>query len=194
MGGATVQWLRDGLGIIATTAEIEPLAASVSDAGGVFLVPAHAGLGAPYWDPHARGALLGMTRGTHRAHIARAALDAIALQSAELLAAMQRDSAQPIVELRVDGGAAANNLLLQLQADALGVPVVRPRVTETTALGAAFLAGLATGFWQDEAELAALWQIDRRFEPRIGEAQRQEQAAAWQRAVARSLDWADPGA
>jgi glycerol kinase len=135
-----------------------------------------------------------MTRGTQRAHIARAALDAIALQSAELLAAMQQDSAQPIVELRVDGGAAANNLLLQLQADALGVPVVRPRVTETTALGAAFLAGLATGFWQDEAELAALWQVDRRFEPRIGEAQRQAQAAAWQRAVARSLAWADPGA
>jgi glycerol kinase len=190
MGGATVQWLRDGLGMIATAAEIEPLAASVPDAGGVFLVPAHAGLGAPYWDPYARGALLGMTRGTTRAHVARAALDAIALQSAELLGAMQRDAGHKLAELRVDGGAAANDLLLQLQADALGVPVVRPRVTETTALGAAFLAGLAVGFWQDEDELAALWQVDRRFEPAISDDQRATRDAAWRRAVGHALNWA----
>ena len=192
MGGATVQWLRDGLGMFASAAEIEPLAASVPDAGGVFLVPAHAGLGAPHWDPYARAALLGMTRGTTRAHVARAALDAIALQSADLLKAMEQDAGRPLAELRVDGGAAANDLLLQIQADALGVPVVRPQVTETTALGAAFLAGLAVGFWQDEAELAALWREDRRFEPRTGAAERGAALADWRRAVERSLDWARP--
>ncbi len=190
MGGATVQWLRDGLGMINNAADIEALAASVADSGGVYLVPAHTGLGAPYWDPYARGALLGMTRGTGRAHIARAALDAIALQSAEVLLAMQQDAAHPLSELRVDGGAAGNDLLLQLQADILGVPVIRPRITETTALGAAYLAGLAVGFWQDEAELAALWQIERRFEPRISAEQRVEQMAGWQRAVQRTLHWA----
>jgi glycerol kinase len=190
MGGATVQWLRDGLGMIQSAAEIEALAASVPDSGGVYLVPAHTGLGAPYWDPYARGALLGMTRGTGRAHIARAALDAIALQSAEVLLAMQQDAAQPLSELRVDGGAAGNDLLLQLQADVLGVPVIRPKITETTALGAAYLAGLAVGFWSDEAELASLWQAERRFEPQISDEQRAERMAGWQRAVQRTLHWA----
>lgn len=192
MGGAIVQWLRDGLGMIASAGDIEPLAASVPDSGGVYLVPAHAGLGAPDWDPHARGALLGMTRGTTRAHVARAALEAIAYQSAELLQAMTNDSGQPPAELRVDGGAAANDLLLQFQADLIGVPVVRPVVTETTALGAAFLAGLAVGFWRDEAELAALWRAERRFEPAMAADRRAERMAGWRRAVERSLHWAGP--
>ncbi|MCP5267817.1 MAG: glycerol kinase GlpK [Zoogloeaceae bacterium] len=192
MGGAVVQWLRDGLGMLASAAEIEALAASVPDSGGTFLVPAHTGLGAPYWDPYARGALLGMTRGTTRAHIARAALEAIAFQSAEVLLAMEQDAGAPLDELRVDGGAAANNLLLQFQADLLGVPVVRPVVTETTALGAAFLAGLAVGFWQDEAELAALWQAERRFEPGLPAERCAELLAGWRRAVERSLHWAEP--
>ena len=191
MGGAVVQWLRDGLGMITSSSEAETLAASVSGSDGVFLVPAHTGLGAPYWDPHARGALLGMTRGTTRAHIARAALEAIAYQSAEVLLAMEQDAGHALSELRVDGGAAANNLLLQFQADVLGVPVVRPVVTETTALGAAFLAGLAVGFWQDEAELAALWQADRRFEPAMAADQRSALMAGWRRAVERSLKWVE---
>ncbi len=191
MGGAVIQWLRDGLGMIASAAEVEALAASVADSGGVYLVPAHTGLGAPYWDPQARGALLGLTRGSGRAEIARAALEAIAFQSAEVLQAMQQDAGQPLAELRVDGGAAANDLLLQCQADLLGVPVLRPQVTETTALGAAYLAGLAVGFWQDEAELAAQWQIDRRFEPSRSADWRQAQLAGWRRAVQRSLRWAE---
>ncbi|KAB2920419.1 MAG: glycerol kinase GlpK [Dechloromonas sp.] len=191
MGGAVIQWLRDGLGMIASAGEVEALAASVPDSGGVWLVPAHTGLGAPYWDPQARGALLGLTRGSGRAQIARAALEAIALQSAEVLQAMEQDAGRPLAELRVDGGAAANNLLLQYQADLLGVPVIRPQVTETTALGAAYLAGLAAGFWQDEGELAALWQIDRRFEPGRSAAWRAAQLAGWRRAVQRSLNWAE---
>ncbi|HEX5802324.1 MAG TPA: FGGY-family carbohydrate kinase, partial [Azospira sp.] len=186
-----VQWLRDGLGLIDSAAAVEALAASVPDSGGVYLVPAHAGLGAPYWDPRARGALLGLTRGSTRAHIARAALEAIAYQSAELLQAMSEDAGQPLAELRVDGGAAANDLLLQFQADLLGVPVLRPQVTETTALGAAFLAGLAVGFWQDEAELDAHWRVERRFEPALSADRRQTLLAGWRRAVARSLDWAE---
>jgi len=190
MGGATVQWLRDGLGLVASAAEIEALAASVPDSGGVYLVPAHTGLGAPYWDPYARGALLGLSRGSKRAHIARAALEAIAFQSAEVLVAMEQDAGRPLAELRVDGGAAANDLLLQIQADLLGVPVVRPQITETTALGAAFLAGLAVGFWQDEAELAALWRIDRRFEPTSTPDWRADALADWRRAVGRALHWA----
>lgn len=190
MGGATVQWLRDGLGLIASAGEIESLAASVADNGGVYLVPAHTGLGAPYWDPFARGALFGMTRGTTRAHIARAALEAIAFQSAEVLQAMEKDAGQGLSELRVDGGAARNDLLMQFQADLLGVPVVRPQVTETTALGAAYLAGLAVGFWQDEAELTALWQAERRFEPAMAESRRNALFADWHRAVERSLHWA----
>jgi glycerol kinase len=191
MGGATVQWLRDGLGIIAATADIEALAASVPDSGGVCLVPAHTGLGAPYWDPYARAALLGMTRGTTRAHVARAALEAIAFQSAEVLDAMERDAGQPLRELRVDGGAAGNDLLLQFQADILGVPVVRPRVTETTALGAACLAGLAVGFWRDEEELASLWQSEHRFEPAMPADRRESLMAGWRKAVQRTLRWAE---
>ncbi|MCG2577491.1 glycerol kinase GlpK [Dechloromonas sp. XY25] len=190
MGGATVQWLRDGLGLIASANEIEGLAASVPDNGGVYLVPAHTGLGAPYWDPYARGAIFGMSRGTTRAHLARAALEAIAFQSAEVLQAMAGDAGQPISQLRVDGGAAKNDLLMQFQADLLGVPVVRPQVTETTALGAAYLAGLAVGFWQDEAELGALWQAERRFEPAMPEARRAASFADWRRAVERSRHWA----
>ena len=192
MGGATVQWLRDGLGLIASAGEVETLAASVPDNGGVYLVPAHTGLGAPYWDPFARGALFGMTRGTTRAHIARAALEAIAFQSTELLQAMERDAGQRLSELRVDGGAAHNDLLMQFQADLLGVPVVRPRVTETTALGAAYLAGLAVGFWQGEAELTSLWQAERRFEPAMPDDRRTALFADWHRAVERSLNWVKP--
>ncbi|WP_300452963.1 glycerol kinase GlpK [Accumulibacter sp.] len=190
MGGATVQWLRDGLGMISRSDEIEALAASVADSGGVHLVPAHTGLGAPYWDAYARGALLGMTRGTNRAHIARAALEAIAFQSAEVLNAMEMDAGQRLRELRVDGGAAANDLLLQFQADVLGVPVVRPRVTETTALGAAYLAGLAVGFWHDEAELTSLWSAERRFDPMMPDDRRASLLNAWRRAVDRCRDWA----
>jgi glycerol kinase len=190
MAGATVQWLRDGLGLISSAREVEALAASVPDNGGVYLVPAHTGLGAPYWDPFARGALFGMTRGTTRAHIARAALEAIAFQSAELLQAMELDAGHRLSELRVDGGAAHNNLLMQFQADLLGVPVVRPQVTETTALGAAYLAGLAVGFWQDEAELTALWRAERRFEPALVDDRRAALFARWRRAVERTLNWA----
>ena len=191
MGGATVQWLRDGLGIIEKSADVEALAASVPDSGGVFMVPAFAGLGAPHWDPYARGTLLGLTRGTNRGHIARAALEAIAYQSAELLVAMQKDAAFPVREVRADGGAACNNLLMQFQADLLGVPVVRPQVTETTALGAAYLAGLALGFWQSQDEIAAQWRAERCFDPAIGADQRAALMARWGRAVSRSLAWAD---
>ena len=184
MGGATVQWLRDSLGIIPTAPAVEALAASVPDSGGVLLVPAFVGLGAPYWDAHARAALLGMSRGTSAAHIARAALEAIAYQSAELLAAMQQDAHCPLTELRADGGAAGNDLLMQFQADLLGVPVIRPVVLETTALGAAFLAGLALGFWSGRDEVAAQWQAARQFDPRMGDAERLEKMARWRRAVA----------
>ncbi|KQQ47748.1 glycerol kinase [Duganella sp. Leaf126] len=195
MGGATVQWLRDGLGMIQQSSEVEALAASVPDSGGVYLVPAFTGLGAPHWDPYARGALVGLSRGSHRGHIARAALDAIAYQSAELMIAMQRDvaaSQRPfaLTEVRADGGAARNDLLMQCQADLLGVPVVRPQVTETTALGAAYLAGLAVGYWDSREQVAAQWTCERRFEPRMGDDQRQSLLADWGRAVARSRDWA----
>jgi glycerol kinase len=189
IGGAVVQWLRDGLGFIASSAEVEALAASVPDAGGVFLVPAFAGLGAPHWDPHARGALLGLTRGSGRGHIARAALDAIAYQSAELLQAMQSDAGGTVSELRVDGGAAANDLLMEFQADLLGLPVVRPKILESTALGAAYLAGLATGVWADEREIAAHWRIDRRFVPAMPADQAADKMARWRRAVERSKHW-----
>ncbi len=184
MGGATVQWLRDSLGIIPTAPAVEALAASVPDSGGVTLVPAFVGMGAPYWDAHARAAMLGMSRGTTAAHIARAALEAIAYQSAELLAAMQQDAACALTEVRADGGAASNDLLMQFQADVLGVPVLRPRVTETTALGAAFLAGLAVGFWSGRDEIAAQWQVGRQFEPGMSADERQEKMARWSRAVA----------
>jgi glycerol kinase len=192
MAGATVQWLRDGLQVIQNASEVESLAAQVDDTGDVYLVPAFAGLGTPDWDGYARGTLVGMTRGTTRAHIARAALEAIALQSADVFGAMSRDARIPLRELRVDGGASRNNLLMQLQADFLGVPVVRPRVTETTALGAAYLAGLATGFWRDAEVISRQWQVDRRFEPRLGEPARIAKLARWRQAVERAKGWATP--
>jgi glycerol kinase len=191
MAGATVQWLRDGLGIIEKSSDVEALAMSVPDAGGVVFVPAFAGLGAPYWDAYARGTIVGMTRGTTKAHIARAALESIANQSADLLEAMQKDAAMPLTELRVDGGAARNDLLMQFQADVLGVPVVRPVITETTALGAAYLAGLAVGFWASQDEIAAQWQIERRFEPRMSADERAQRLATWRRAVERARAWSD---
>ncbi len=188
--GAVVQWLRDGLGIIEQASQIEALAGSVSSSQGVALVPAFTGLGTPYWDPNARGTIIGITRGTSKAHIARAALEAIVLQSAELVQAMAADSGYPVKELRVDGGACTNNLLMQLQADILGVPVLRPKVAETTALGAAYLAGLATGFWASTQDITNNWQLDRRFEPSISADQAQTRLHQWRRAVSRSRDWA----
>ncbi|MBS0320037.1 MAG: glycerol kinase GlpK [Proteobacteria bacterium] len=185
VAGAVVQWLRDGLKIVRHASEIEALARSVPDNGGVHVIPAFTGLGAPHWDAHARGAIVGLTRGTTDAHIARAALESIAFQSADVLAAMQKDAGIALAELRVDGGATANNLLMQFQADVLGVPVVRPRVTETTALGAAYLAGLAVGFWRDAREVAANWQVDRRFEPAMSRDEAAARMEAWSRAVAR---------
>ena len=190
MAGATVQWLRDGLQIIRSAEEVEPLAASVPDTGDVYLVPAFAGLGTPDWDGQARGTLVGMTRGTGRAHIARAALEAIAWQSADVFGAMARDSGLALTELRVDGGASRNNLLMQIQANVLGVPVVRSRVTETTALGAAYLAGLATDLWSGADEIAAQWAQDRRFEPQWSAVQRAAGLARWREAVDRSRRWA----
>ncbi len=190
VAGSLVQWLRDGLGIIDSSGDVDALARSVPDAGGVTVVPAFTGLGAPYWDARARGAILGLTRGTGRGHIARAALEAIALSSAELIAAMEADLGQPLEELRVDGGAAANDLLMQMQADFSGVPVLRPRDTETTALGAAYLAGLEAGIWASAAEVASLWKLDRRFEPRLSMDERTERLAAWRIAVGRVLDGA----
>jgi glycerol kinase len=189
-GGAVVQWLRDGLGLIERASDIEALAASVPDAGGVVFVPAFTGLGSPHWDAHARGTLLGLTRGSSKAHVARAALDAIAFQSAELIAAMQADTGQPLLELRVDGGAAANDLLMQIQADLLGVPVVRPAMIETTALGAACLAGLAVGFWRSEQEIEDNWRVGRRFEPAISRDEAGQRLAEWTRGVARARGWA----
>lgn len=189
IGGAAVQWLRDGLGLIKSAAEIEPLAASVPNSGGTFLVPAFAGLGAPYWDPAARGALVGIGRGTTAAHVARATLDGIAFQVADLCAAMDADAEVPLKELRVDGGAAANNLLLQIQADLLQVPVVRPKCIETTALGAAYLAGLATGVWRNREEIAWQWEVDRTFEPRISADEAFALRHQWSRAVERARHW-----
>jgi len=189
IGGAVVQWLRDGLGFIEKSGDVEALAATVPDSGGVYLVPAFTGLGSPHWDAYARGTMVGLSRGTTRAHIARAALEAIAFQSAEVLMAMQRDARQPLVELRVDGGATANDLLMQFQADLLGVPVVRPKVTETTALGAAYLAGLAVGFWGSTSEVADNWQVDRRFEPVMSRDAAAARLRQWERAVERSREW-----
>ena len=193
IGGAAVQWLRDGLGILRTAQEVEALARSVADTGDVYMVPAFAGLGAPYWDPYARGVLVGLSRGTRAAHIARAALEAIAHQSADLLEAMSADCGAPVSELRVDGGAARNDLLMQIQADLLGVSVLRPKITETTALGAAYLAGLAVGVWQNSEVLAAQWQLDRRFEPNLSADQRAVRRARWKKAVTRAGAWAEPG-
>src|SRR5687768_7918686 len=189
VGGAVVQWLRDGLEFFSSSREVEKLAASVLDSGDVYLVPAFTGLGAPYWDPDARGTIVGLTRGTTKAHIARAALESIAFQSAELLEAMQTDSQQQLSELRVDGGAAANDLLMQFQADLLGVPVVRPKVLETTALGAAYLAGLTVDLWKSREELASHWKAERRFEPRMAPAERQSRMSRWREAVRRSRSW-----
>jgi glycerol kinase len=183
--GAAVQWLRDELQIIRTSDEIELLAASVPDTGGVYFVPAFVGLGAPYWDPDARGALLGITRGTSRAHIARAVLEAACYQTCDVLDAMQADSELRIPELRVDGGMTANNMLLQIQADIFGAPVVRPIVSETTALGAAYLAGLAVGFWSDTNQVSRLWKQDACFEPQVSADQRETMRAGWKKAVAR---------
>ncbi|MCB1225773.1 MAG: glycerol kinase GlpK [Verrucomicrobiales bacterium] len=190
IAGAVVQWLRDGLGIIKNSAEVEALAAQVTDTGGVFLVPAFAGLGAPHWDPYARGTLVGMTRGTSRAHIARAALEGIALEVADILEAMRKDSGIDIRELRVDGGASNNGLLMQMQSDLLGVPVQRPVVTETTALGAALLAGLGVGVWKSASALDQVWKPEARFKPRWREAQRTARRAEWRRALERAKGWA----
>jgi glycerol kinase len=190
--GAAVQWLRDGLGIIEKSSDVEALARRVPDTGGVYFVPAFAGLGAPHWDPYARGAIVGLTRGTTREHIARAALEAMAFQSADVMRAMQDDSGTPLAELRVDGGAATNDLTMQFQADLLGVDVVRPRTLETTALGAAYLAGIGAGFWRDTDDVSHQWHEDRRFHPTIGEAERTRLMAGWSRAVERSLKWEQP--
>ena len=189
IGGAVVQWLRDGLGIISSASEIEALAQTVPDNGGVFLVPAFAGLGTPHWDQYARGTIVGMTRGTNKGHIARAALEGIAFQVADLLSAMRADSGIPLTELRVDGGASLNNLLMQIQADLLGVPVVRPKVSETTALGAAYLAGLATGFWSSTNDVATQWQVDQRYIPQMSREESNAMQKQWQRAVERSKGW-----
>ena len=189
IGGAVVQWLRDGLNIIRSSTEVEDLAKTVDSSEGVMLVPAFVGLGAPYWDSYARGTIVGITRGTTKAHIARAALEAVAFQSAELLEAMQKDSGAKLKELRVDGGASNNDLMMQFQADILGVPVVRPRVTETTALGAAYLAGLAVGYWKSTDEIAQQWQEDKRFEPQMSEEERTRLMNRWKKAVERARNW-----
>jgi len=191
IAGAVVQWLRDGLGVIATAAESEALATSVADTGGVYLVPAFTGLGAPYWDPYARGVLVGLTRGTTRAHIARAALEAIAYQNRDVLDAMAAEAGAPLRALRVDGGAAANNFLCQFQADVLNVEVLRPVITETTAMGAAFLAGVGAGIWKLDA-LSSRWRLERRFAPSADPALRVAGYAGWQRAVERARVWATP--
>ena len=189
VAGAAVQWLRDGLGIIEKASDVETLAASVADSGGVVLVPAFTGLGAPHWDATARGAIFGLTRGSTRAHIARATLESIAFQSAELAAAMRDDANVPIAELRVDGGAAVNNFLMQFQADLIGVNVVRPKITETTALGAAYLAGLAVGFWRTQEEIALLWETERTFVPHLSKGDAQKRMDAWRLAVDRTKQW-----
>lgn len=189
VAGAVVQWLRDGLGIIKQSSDVEQLAASVPDSGGVFVVPAFVGLGAPYWDPYARGTILGISRGTTAAHIARAAVESMAFQSCDLVEAMQRDCDIPLGTLKVDGGASVNNTLMQFQADLLGVAVRRPVISETTALGAAFLAGLAVGFWHGPGEVARRWTLDREFQPSISADRREALQARWREAVQRSLNW-----
>ena len=190
IGGAVVQWLRDGLGIIRTSSEVETLACSVPDNGGVYLVPAFTGLGSPHWDPHARGAIMGLTRGSSAGHIARAALESIACQTADVLHAMVADSDIALSELRVDGGAARNDALMQFQADLLGLRVVRPQIQETTALGAAYLAGLGTGYWKTAEQLDAQWQVEHIFEPQMGRDQAAALLAEWHKAVERSKRWA----
>ncbi|TCO88696.1 glycerol kinase [Chthoniobacter flavus] len=189
IGGAVVQWLRDGLGIIKTSADVEKLAASVPSSGGVYLVPAFAGLGAPHWDQYARGTITGLTRGTTAAHLARAALDGIAFQVADVLEVMKQDTGIAMNGLRVDGGACANDMLMQFQADILQAPVVRPKVIETTALGAAYLAGLATGFWKDRADVSRGWQVERTFEPQMSADKAAHRRARWRQALARAREW-----
>jgi glycerol kinase len=192
IGGAVVQWLRDGLGIIKSSGEVESLAATVPDTGGVVLVPAFVGLGAPHWDPYARGAIVGITRATTAAHLARAAVESMALQSRDVLEAMQKDAGVKLAELKVDGGASVNNDLMQFQADILAAVVRRPVVAETTALGAAYLAGLAVGYWQDLDEIAACWALDREFKPAMSRDESDRRYDQWQRAVQRALAWARP--
>src|SRR5436309_8191696 len=192
IGGAVVQWLRDELQFLSSSSEIERLAASVLDNGGVYLVPAIVGLGAPHWDPGARGTIIGLTRGTSKAHIARAALESIAFQCAEVLEAMQKDSGEKLSEVRVDGGAAANDLLMQFQADLLGVPVVRPKVLETTALGAAYLAGLTVNLWKSREEIAAHCDAQKRFEPQMQRKEAESKLARWREAVGRARGWTKP--
>jgi glycerol kinase len=193
IAGAVVQWLRDGLRAIPASADVEKLAAQVEDAGGVYLVPAFVGLGAPHWDAYARGTIVGLTRDTSVAHIARAALDSMAYQTRDVLDAMQRDSGVALGQLKVDGGAAVNDGLMQFQADVLGVPVQRPVVAETTALGAAYLAGLAVGYWTDQRDVARNWALDREFTPAMPEAERERIYGRWKKAVTRSLAWEEPG-
>ena len=192
IAGAAIQWLRDELKLVNNASETEAIAQSVEDTGGVYVVPAFAGLGAPYWDQYARGAIVGLTRGSNRAHIIRATLEGIAYQARDIVTAMQADSGVALTTLRVDGGATANDFLMQFQADILGVPVQRPAVTETTALGAAYLAGLATGFWASQEEIAQQWTIDKTFEPNMSQDQRDRLYAGWQRAVERAQGWESP--
>jgi glycerol kinase len=192
IGGAVVQWLRDGLKLIRSAPEVDALAATVKDSGGLFLVPAFAGLGAPHWDPYARGILLGITRDATGGHVARAALEGVAFQVADLLEAMQSDTGKKLRELRVDGGLTRSELLMQFQADILGIPIVRPAVTETTALGAAYLAGLATGFWKNLQDEASQWKAEKVFEPKMRRAQAGELRARWQEALARAKEWERP--
>jgi glycerol kinase len=191
IAGAVVQWLRDGLGIIKTSGDIEKLAAKVKDSGGVYFVPAFAGLGAPYWNQHARGTIVGITRGTTSAHIARAALDSIAYQTLEVLKAMQKDSGIVIRELRVDGGATVNNSLMQFQSDLLQTSVVRPKITETTALGAGYLAGLAVKYWESMHDIKSQWQEDRTFHPQISASEVNTRLRNWNRAINAAKAWAD---
>jgi len=191
IAGAVVQWLRDGLKIIRTSKEVEELSADAPDVGGVYLVPAFAGLGAPHWNQHARGTIFGLTRGSSNAHIAKAALDSIAYQTYDVLKAMEADAGINIAELRVDGGATVNNALMQFQSDILNCKVVRPKITETTALGAAYLAGLAVGYWKNIGEIQQQWQVDKNFSPSLNEEKRDELLKGWQRAVRASISWAD---
>lgn len=191
IAGAVVQWLRDELGLIRSAPEIEKLAESVEDNGGVYLVPAFAGLGAPHWDQYARGTMVGITRGTSAGHIARAALEGIAYQTMDVLNAMEADSGIEIKELRVDGGATANNLLMQFQSDILQVPVVRPKILETTALGAAYLAGLAVGYWKDQNDISEQWQVDKRFQPQMKPEKVAEYTKGWNRALKAAKIWSE---
>jgi glycerol kinase len=192
VAGSVVQWLRDGLELIRSSDEVEALALSVPDNGDVYIVPAFTGLGAPHWDPHARGAIIGITRGTKAGHIARASLESIVYQVSDLLDAMRDDSGIPIQALRVDGGATRNDTLLQFQADLLGIPVVRPAITETTSLGAAFLAGLAVGFWQDRQEIESFWKVDKEFHPARARREVQDLRGRWHQALERAKAWNNP--